>query len=289
MKIAFTKMQGAGNDFVVIDRVTQAADLDASAIRRLADRRLGIGCDQVLLVEPPDDPEADFRYRIFNADGSESGQCGNGARCFARFVRERQLTHKRRLLVQVADGTMVLEIAADGRVSAALGAPRFAPQDVPFDAPREALEYPLAVAGRELVIGAVSLGNPHAVTLVDSCADAPVAQLGPAIEAHPAFPERVNAGFMEVVDATNVRLRVYERGAGETPACGSGACAAVVHGIRKGLLDNAVTVHLPGGKLTVAWEGGDAPVWLGGPTTTVFEGSIRIPGQKSRHSRQRSS
>lgn len=276
MKLDFTKMHGAGNDFVVIDLVRQSAELSPSQIRRLADRQRGIGCDQVLLVLPPDDPDADFRYKIYNADGSEAGQCGNGARCFARFVREQRLTTKRSLRVQTDGGIMGLEIGDDGRVVADLGAPIFEPAQVPFQADSEATEYDLNVDGNTLRIGAVSMGNPHAVLLVEDCDKAPVEQLGPVIERHERFPARVNVGFLQVLSRSEAKLRVFERGAGETQACGTGACAAAVHGMRLGLFDDAVTLHLPGGKLTVSWQGNREPVWLGGPTATVFEGSIRL-------------
>ena len=276
MKLAFSKMHGAGNDFVVIDLVTQNAQLDAAQVRRIADRKRGIGCDQVLLVEPPDDPDADFRYRIFNADGSEAGQCGNGARCFGRFVRERQLTFKRSLKVQVPGGLMGLEIANDGGITADLGAPIFSPAQIPFNADAVALEYNLEVEGQTHLIGAVSMGNPHAVLVVDNCQQAPVAVLGRAIENHERFPQRVNVGFMQILNKQEIRLRVYERGAGETEACGTGACAAAVHGMRLGLLDRAVTVQLPGGKLQVRWDSDDSTVWLGGPTASVFDGFYQL-------------
>jgi len=276
MKMNFVKMHGAGNDFVVIDLVRQDIQLTPGQIRRLADRQRGIGCDQVLLVEPPDAIDADFRYRIFNADGSEAGQCGNGARCFARFVREQRLTWKKDLRVQTAGGVMGLHIADDGRVSADLGAPIFDPAKVPFTATAIAKDYELVVDGQAHRIGALSMGNPHAVLLVEDCARAPVETLGPAIEQHERFPDRVNVGFMQIINRSEIQLRVYERGAGETLACGSGACAAAVHGIQQGLLDNTVTVNLPGGKLSVRWMGPDHAVWLSGPTATVFEGSIRL-------------
>jgi diaminopimelate epimerase len=276
MKLAFCKMHGAGNDFVVIDLIRQNVSLTPGQIRWLADRHRGVGCDQVLLVEPPDHADADFAYRIFNSDGTPAGQCGNGARCFARFVREQQLTYKDRLVVQVAGGLMHLEIAEDGRIFANLGAPIVTPSKIPFNRDCEAIDYPLQVGDTELTIGALSMGNPHAVTIVDDIHRAPVATLGPMIEAHPDFPERVNAGFMQIHSPKEIALRVYERGAGETLACGTGACAAVVYGIRKGLLDNVVTVQLPGGKLSVRWAGESEPVWLGGPTATVFEGVVKL-------------
>ncbi len=276
MKLRFTKMHGAGNDFVVIDLIRQSATLSASQIRRIANRQRGIGCDQVLLVEAPDQPDADFRYRIFNADGSEAGQCGNGARCFARFVTDQRLTWKRELRVLAPGGPMTLRISDNGLITADLGAPRFSLAQIPLLAGNEQLEYQLKVNGCDITFGALSMGNPHAITLVDDVRSAPVAELGAALEANPAFPDRVNVGFMQLLDRQEVRLRVFERGAGETQACGTGACAAVVHGIRLGLLDNEVTVHLPGGKLKVSWLGGESNVWLGGPTATIFDGTIRL-------------
>lgn len=279
MNLHFTKMHGAGNDFVVIDLIRQSIDLSVGQLRQIADRQRGIGCDQILIVEPPHNPEADFRYRIFNADGTEAGQCGNGARCFARFVREQKLTWKRVLRVETTGGIMGLEITEDGRIFAELGAPIFEPKLIPFDAPEQALSYELDVEGTTVSIGAISMGNPHAVLVVDRVDCAPVSELGPRIEGHPRFPQRVNVGFMEVLTPNEIKLRVYERGAGETQACGTGACAAVVHGIRQGLLDRTVTVQLPGGKLSVSWQNDAGPAWLGGPTATVFEGSIRLRGK----------
>ncbi len=278
MRLAFSKMQGAGNDFVVIDAVTQHPSLTEADIRFLADRKLGIGCDQVLLVLPPDHPEADFRYKIYNADGSEAGQCGNGARCFGTFVRQKKLTYRNRLNVQVNHGLMQIEIDRDGGVSANLGAPIFEPANVPFLAEKRRDVYALDVDGRAVEIGVLSMGNPHAVMLVDDCAQAPVAALGAAIENHLAFPERVNVGFMQVERRDCVHLRVFERGVGETAACGTGACAAVVYGINQGLLEQTVTVSLPGGKLTVRWQGShdsqEEDVWLSGPSVFVFEGEV---------------
>lgn len=276
MKLAFTKMHGAGNDFVVIDAVTQEVALTTNQIQYIADRTRGVGCDQVLLVEPPTDPEADFRYRIFNADGSEVEQCGNGARCFARFVREKALTHRRELCVQTAKGQMFLVVSKEGRIDANMGPPVFTPSEVPFIADKTELEYSVEVNGSSVPMGALSMGNPHAVIRVDDLKKTDVLGLGAAIECHPRFPQRVNVGFMQFVSKTDIKLRVFERGVGETQACGTGACAAVVHGIRMGALESTVTVHLPGGKLTVRWAGDDHPVWLGGPTATVFEGSIRL-------------
>ena len=252
MDLRFTKMQGLGNDFVVIDGVTQAVDLSMGQIKRIADRRRGIGCDQILLLTPPDDPDADFRYTIYNADGSRAGQCGNGARCVGRFLREKRLTRKRELHLLTDGEPLALSFSEDGRVFAGLPAPRFEPAVIPFSAPELASQYPLEVQGQSLSIGALSMGNPHAILMIDNCDAAPVNTLGPLIESHERFPDRVNVGFMQILSRTELKLRVYERGAGETEACGSGACAAVVHGIGLGLLDAAVTVQLPGGKLSVS-------------------------------------
>jgi diaminopimelate epimerase len=273
--LAFTKMQGAGNDFVVIDGIAQRFDLDAGAIRRLADRRFGVGCDQVLVVERPTRTDADFRYRIFNADGGEVEQCGNGARCFVIFVREHGLTDKREIRVETAGGIIVPRLEDDGEVTVDMGIPRFAAADVPFIGGTGAVAEPLDVDGRIVTIAALSMGNPHAVQRVDDVDTAPVSTLGPLIERHPRFPQRVNAGFMEVVDRATIRLRVYERGAGETLACGTGACAAVVAGRRQGLLDEGVRVITRGGELSIAWSGDGAPVLMKGPAHTVFEGEWR--------------
>lgn len=276
MQLRFTKMHGLGNDFVVIDGTAQQVSLRPEQIRLLANRRLGVGCDQVLLVESSPTPEADFRYRIFNADGGEVEQCGNGARCFARFVRERGLTDKREIPVLTAAGIITLKVQDDGQVTVDMGAPRLAPAQIPFEAEAAAIAYPLEVDGETLEIAAVSMGNPHAVLRVDNVQTAPVAHLGPLIESHPRFPRRANVGFMQVVDSRHIRLRVYERGAGETLACGTGACAAVVAGRLQGLLESVVAVDLPGGRLVVSWPGEGAPVLMTGPATTVFEGSIAL-------------
>ena len=278
MKLSFSKMQGAGNDFVIIDAVTQVVDLSTAHIKRIADRRRGVGCDQVLLLSPPDDPDADFRYSIFNADGSRAGQCGNGARCVGRFLREKKLTRQRELTLLTDGEPLSLSITEDGRVFAGLAAPKFSPESVPFSASETAAQYPLEVQGQNLSVGVLSMGNPHAILMVDDCDSAPVSSLGPLIESHERFPDRVNVGFLQVNSRNDAKLRVYERGVGETEACGSGACAAAVHGIRLGLLDPDVTLQLPGGKLTVSWEGGNSPVWLGGPTASVFDGTISLRG-----------
>ncbi|AGA31794.1 Diaminopimelate epimerase [Thioalkalivibrio nitratireducens DSM 14787] len=276
MKLAFTKMHGLGNDFVVIDGVRQRVNLDPEAIRFLADRHFGIGCDQVLLVERPVDPSrALFRYRIFNADGGEVEQCGNGARCFAVFVREQGLTQADTIPVETLSGPIELRVEADGQVTVNMGRPRFHPDQLPFLAPTEVDEYPLEVDGEPLRIGAVSMGNPHAVLLVDAVATAPVERLGPAIEHHPRFPDRVNVGFAAVRARDRIDLRVWERGAGETLACGTGACAAMAVARRRGLVDTRVRVDLPGGSLVLSWSGeSDQPVWMTGPATTVFHGRI---------------
>ncbi|MCC7277716.1 MAG: diaminopimelate epimerase [Chromatiaceae bacterium] len=276
MKLRFTKMQGLGNDFVVFDGVRQCVTLSAEQCRFLADRRFGIGCDQILLVEPPRLAGTDFHYRIFNADGSEVEQCGNGARCFARFVRDQGLTDKTEIPVGTAAGPIRLFLEADGQVRVNMGAPHFAPERLPFLATAEADSYDLEVDGQTLRIGAVSLGNPHAVLRVPDLDQAPVARLGPLIERHPRFPKRVNAGFMQILDPGHIRLRVFERGAGETLACGTGACAAVAVGRRLGLLDVAVGVSLPGGDLRITWAGGTEPLWMTGPAVSVFSGEIEL-------------
>ncbi|WP_280547062.1 diaminopimelate epimerase [Halomonas sp. 11-S5] len=274
MLLHFTKMQGLGNDFMVVDLVTQRARLADDQIRQLADRRFGIGFDQLLVVEPPRDAEMDFRYRIYNADGSEVENCGNGARCFARFVRDQRLTHKHEIHVETAGGPLTLVVEDDGRVRVDMGTPRFAPEALPFEAAEDRLLHPLEVDGERLEVGVVSMGNPHVVLRVDDVDTAPVERLGPALEAHPRFPRRVNVGFMQVVTSHEIRLRVYERGSGETLACGTGACAAVASGIRRGLLESPVTVHLRGGDLRIEWAGGDAPLIMTGPAERVFDGRV---------------
>jgi diaminopimelate epimerase len=276
MELQFTKMHGLGNDFVVIDGVRQRVALNAANTRFLADRRFGIGCDQILLVEPPRDAGTDFYYRIFNADGSEVEQCGNGARCFARFVRDQGLSTKDAIDVGTKAGAIRLFLEPDRQVRVNMGPPVLAPDRIPFLAEAEAGLYPLEAAGHRLAIGAVSMGNPHAVLQVESVETAPVAELGPVIERHPRFPNRVNVGFMEVQARDRIRLRVYERGAGETLACGTGACAAVVTGRVQGLLDPRVRVSLPGGDLVIEWRQSGQPVWMTGPAERVFEGRIEL-------------
>jgi diaminopimelate epimerase len=275
-KLGFTKMHGLGNDFVVLDGIAREIDLTPAQYRRLADRRLGVGCDQVLLVEKPTRPDVDFRYRIFNADGGEVEQCGNGARCFVKFVRDRGYTANRRIRVETLGGIIEPEWAESGEVTVDMGVPRFAPSEIPFVSDSDALVQPLDVDGDAVEITAVSMGNPHAVQVVADVGRAPVTTQGPKLEHHPRFPQRVNAGYMQVVDRATIRLRVWERGAGETLACGTGACAAVVTGIRRGLLDRTVRVETRGGWLTISWAGGVAPVSMTGPATTVFEGEWEI-------------
>jgi diaminopimelate epimerase len=276
IKLKFTKMHGAGNDFVVIDGVRQEIYLTPEQIRLLADRHFGVGCDQVLLVERSQSEEADFRYRIFNADGGEVEQCGNGARCFVRFVHDHKLTSKREIVVETKSGLISPRLEDDGRVTVNMGAPIFEPSRIPFDSDSDAAVQPLVVNGITLQISALSMGNPHAVHIVDDVELADVATLGPLIENHARFPRRVNAGFMQVVDRSHIKLRVHERGAGETMSCGTGACAAVVSGIRRGVLDTVVQVATHGGVLTIRWAGGASPVLMTGPVMSVFEGEINL-------------
>lgn len=276
MKLHFTKMHGAGNDFVVIDAVRAAVKINEDQIRKIADRQTGVGCDQVLLIEPPKRPDADFEYRIFNADGSPAGQCGNGARCVGRFIHEQRLSAKSTITLQVGSDLRRLEFDETGSVKAELGAPIFAPAQIPFATDEDATEHALTLANVTVMAGVVSVGNPHAVLLVDDIAATPVEKIGPMIQSLDVFPEDVNVGFMQVESNTQVKLRVFERGAGETLACGSGACAAVIHGIRLGQLANKVTVSVPGGKLEVSWDNGVSSVWLSGPAETVFEGKLNL-------------
>lgn len=270
--LRFTKMQGLGNDFVVFDGVRQRVELRPEAIRAIADRHFGVGCDQILLVETATSPDSDFRYRIFNADGTEVAQCGNGARCFAVFVRRAGLTDKDMITVETLAGRLILHHQDNGEVTVNMGIPQFAPAEVPFRSNEEAPEYLLSVGDDTLRIAAVGMGNPHAVLRISSVADAPVATLGPRMEIHPDFPQRCNVGFMEVRDRGHIQLRVWERGAGETLACGSNACAAVVAGIRWDELDHAVAVTLPGGTLQIEWAGLGQPVLMTGPAQVVFDG-----------------
>jgi diaminopimelate epimerase len=276
MKLRFTKMHGLGNDFVVFDGVSQTVALTPEQCRRIADRHFGVGCDQILLVEAPSRDDADFRYRIFNADGGEVEQCGNGARCFVRFVHDHGLTAKTKIRVETASGLIEPRLLDNGLVTVNMGAPRFAPADIPFTAEAEAMTYPLKVGQHVIDIAALSMGNPHAVLRVNDLDSAPVDILGPAIESHARFPQRVNAGFMQVLTPHDIRLRVYERGAGETLACGTGACAAAVAGIRQGWLQSPVSVHTKGGDLVIEWAGMGHAVLMTGPAETVFEGELEL-------------
>lgn len=272
----FTKMHGLGNDFMVVDAVTQNIYFSPELICRLADRHTGVGFDQLLVVEAPYDPELDFHYRIFNADGSEVAQCGNGARCFARFVRLKGLTNKRDIRVSTQSGRMVLTIADDDNVRVNMGVPVFEPALVPFRAVKEEKTYIIRAAERTVLCGVVSMGNPHCVIQVESTETAEVEVIGPVLESHERFPERANIGFMQILSRDHIRLRVYERGVGETQACGSGACAAVSVGIRQGLLAENVQVDLPGGTLFISWEGGGKPLFMTGPATHVYDGVIHL-------------
>ena len=276
MQINFTKMHGIGNDFVVIDGFSQAVNLSAEKIRLLANRHFGIGCDQVLLVEKPLNPKADFRYRIFNADGGEVEQCGNGARCFVRFVHDQKLTEKTQICVETANGLIYPKLETNGLVTVDMGAPRFEPAQIPFTVNQSALTYPLEVGNTFVEISTVSMGNPHAVQIVSELDSAPVVSQGALIESHHQFPQRVNAGFMQIINPHEIKLRVFERGAGETLACGTGACAAVVAGIRLGQVLSPVSVHMRGGKLNISWDGNDSSVMMTGPAENVFTGAIAI-------------
>ncbi len=285
MLLRFTKMHGLGNDFVVIDAVSQSVKITPELARKLGDRRFGVGCDQILVVEPPEQAEVDFRYRIFNQDGSEVEQCGNGARCFAKFVRDRRLTGKSTIRVETASGIIELQVQSDHQVRVNMGIPELEPSQIPFIAEIKAIAYPIEVAisandgannTKTLMISAVSMGNPHAVLQVEDTETAPVELLGPLLEQHARFPQQVNAGFMQIVSRNELNLRVYERGAGETLACGTGACAAVVAGQLQDLLDSPVTVNLPGGSLVIEWPGEGQSVIMTGPATTVFHGRIKL-------------
>jgi len=269
-------MEGAGNDFIVVDATQQPLRLEPAQIRRLADRHFGVGFDQLLVIERPRSEGTDFYYRIFNADGGEVGQCGNGARCFVRYVHDKGLTSRRAIRVETASGVIEPKLEHDGQVTVDMGVPRFEPAEIPFIAPKRAPVYRIDVDGREIEIAAVSMGNPHAVQIVADVEAAPVATEGPRIEHHPRFPQRVNAGYMQIIDRGRVKLRVWERGAGETLACGTGACAAAVTGIARGLLDSPVEVRARGGSLGIAWAGEGTPVFMTGPARLVFEGEIEI-------------
>jgi diaminopimelate epimerase len=276
MRLPFTKMHGLGNDFVVLDAVTRRVELTPAQIQWIARRRFGVGCDQVLVLQTAERSGVDFYFRIFNADGSEAEQCGNGARCLARFLHDRGLIDKTQIKLQSLGGVISLRLEADGRVTADMGVPVFEPVRVPFEAKTQQVVYDLDIGARQVQVSVLSLGNPHAVQVVDELSDAVVSSQGPLIERHVRFPRRVNAGFMQVLDRRQVRLRVHERGVGETLACGSGACAAVVAGRQRGLLDDAVEVVLPGGSLSVAWAGEDEGVFMTGPTVSAYEGIIDL-------------
>lgn len=277
MRLKFTKMQGLGNDFVVIDATAAPVVLTPAQLRFIADRHFGVGCDQILMVEPPRTKDTDFYYRIFNADGGEVEQCGNGARCFVRFVHDRGLTRKTVIRVGTPGGVIEPRLEADGQVTVNMGVPEFEPARIPFEAPARLPSYDLQVDGKMIKINVLSMGNPHAVQVVADVDAAPVATEGPLIEAHPRFPQRVNAGYLQVVDRSRIRLRVYERGAGETLACGTGACAAVVAGIGRGLLGARVGVSTRGGDLVIVWAGAGQPVLMTGPAVTVFDGEMTLP------------
>ncbi|ABB75831.1 diaminopimelate epimerase [Nitrosospira multiformis] len=275
MKLKFTKMHGLGNDFIVIDAVNQQISLSPEQLRRLADRHLGVGCDQILLIEKAEG-DADFRYRIFNADGGEVEQCGNGARCFVRYVHDHGMTDKQQVRIETLSGVVIPELEADGEVTVNMGVPKFDPVEIPFIAEQRAPTYSLSLDDRQVEISSVSMGNPHAVQVVSDLDNAPVLTEGPVIEKHSRFPQRVNAGYMQVVDPHHIRLRVYERGAGETLACGTGACAAAVAGIQRGLLESPVRVSFSTGDLFIRWEGENQPVWMTGPAVAVFDGEIEL-------------
>ena len=276
MKIKFSKMHGLGNDFVVLDGIRQSVTLTPAQFRYLADRHFGVGCDQILLVEKAGSPEVDFRYRIFNADGGEVEQCGNGARCFVRFVHDQGLTDKREIRVETMSGVISLRLESDGKITVDMGIPIFEPAKIPFISPTADLVQLLTIGDEDVAITAVSMGNPHAVQVVADVDSAPVAAQGPLIEVHPRFPQRVNAGFMQIVGRQSIRLRVFERGTGETLACGTGACAAIVAGMARGLLDSPVRVVMRGGELTIAWGGKGSSVLMTGPAVTVFTGEIEL-------------
>src|SRR3989344_5382796 len=276
MLLRFTKMHGLGNDFMVLDLVSQHAHIQPKNAKEGGDRHTGVGFDQLLLVEPPSNPDVDFRYRIFNADGSEVEQCGNGARCFARFVLDKRLTMKRQIRVETSGGIMELDIRADGQISVNMGAPILEPARIPFQADSQALSYTVDVEGTQVQLAAVSMGNPHGVLRVDNIDNAPVHTLGPKLEHHPRFPNRANIGFLEVIDRHHAKLRVWERSAGETQACGSGACAAAVAAISQGWMDSPLQLELLGGRLFLEWAGPGHPVMMTGPAVRVYEGQVRL-------------
>lgn len=276
MLMKFTKMHGLGNDFVVVDAVTQNVRITASMVRRLADRSRGIGCDQVLVIEPPTEPGIDFNYRIFNQDGGEVEQCGNGARCLARYVQDRRLTGKNPVIVKTKNRVMELQLETNKLITVNMGVPQLDPAQIPFQADQPATLYDIDVNGQNQQIAAISMGNPHAVLQVEDIDEAPVASLGPVLESHPSFPNQVNVGFMQIIDRNKIKLRVFERGVGETQACGSGACAAAVAAIRQELVDSPVTMQLTGGDLRIQWRGDNEPLFMTGPAVSVFHGRVRI-------------
>lgn len=276
MRLRFTKMHGLGNDFVVIDGINQRVKLEPDRVKKIADRRFGIGCDQLLIVEAPQSPDVDFNYRIFNEDGSEVENCGNGARCFAKFVRDRKLTGKSSITVETCSGRMILKVKKNGDVTVDMGTPILQPSQIPFESKERQPTYELPLHDNCITIAAVSMGNPHAITTVVDIDTAPVAELGPEIEQHPAFPKRVNAGFMQILSRDKINLRVFERGVGETLACGTGACAAVVAGRLQDLLDPQVKVNLPGGQLDIEWQREGDSVLMTGPAETVYHGQITL-------------
>ncbi|MAB98370.1 MULTISPECIES: diaminopimelate epimerase [Pseudomonas] len=276
MLLRFTKMHGLGNDFMVLDLVSQHAHIQPKNAKQWGDRYTGVGFDQLLIVEPPSNPDVDFRYRIFNSDGTEVEQCGNGARCFARFVLDKRLTTKRTIRVETKGGIIELNVRNDGQITVDMGPPRLIPEQIPFQAEAQALSYQVQVDEQCVELAAVSMGNPHAVLRVDNVGNAPVHSLGPKIEHHPRFPQRVNVGFLQVIDRQFGKLRVWERGAGETQACGTGACAAAVAAISQGWMDSPVQLELPGGKLTIEWAGPGQSVMMTGPAVRVYEGQVRL-------------
>ncbi|KRW61345.1 diaminopimelate epimerase [Pseudomonas sp. TTU2014-080ASC] len=276
MLLRFTKMHGLGNDFMVLDLISQHAHIQPKNVKHWGDRHTGIGFDQLLIVEPPSNPDVDFRYRIFNADGSEVEQCGNGARCFARFVLDKRLTAKKKIRVETKSGIIELNVRPDGQITVDMGAPRVQPEQVPFQAQQQALNYTVDVEGQQVELAAISMGNPHGVLRVDDVDSAPVHSLGPKLEHHPRFPQRANIGFLQVLDRRHARLRVWERGVGETQACGTGACAAAVAAISQGWMDSPVQIELPGGKLNIEWAGPGQPVMMTGPAVRVYEGQVRL-------------
>lgn len=276
MLLRFTKMHGLGNDFMVLDLVSQHAHVQPRHVKQWGDRNFGVGFDQLLIVEPPSTPDADFRYRIFNCDGTEVEQCGNGARCFARFVVDKRLTTKKNIRVETKGGMIELTLTNDGQVTVDMGAPRLVPEQVPFQADHEALCYSVEVDDQSVELATISMGNPHGVLRVDDVDTAPVRTLGPRLEVHPRFPQKANIGFLQVINPHQARLRVWERGVGETLACGTGACAAAVAGIRQGWLQSPVQIDLPGGRLSIEWAGPGQPVMMTGPAVRVFEGQVRL-------------